>query len=90
MNSFLHETPDSRMAGPSASNSILKSGAQTPGATSKILRWKDLEAAVMQVTSSTGREARDLENMFEAEGQAYLTEGRIHENEECDIEELFV
>jgi hypothetical protein len=91
MNTLLYGASISGLLGQSASPSILKSsGTQTPAPASKVLRWKDLEAAAMedQVQEIEGLSTRSI--FATQERQDVLTMGDSWDNEGDYLEELFV
>ena len=79
-----HSTPASKLT---------PSGAQTPAPTSKVLRWKDMEAAAAEA----GRLADELEDdtresLFGMEEDRHdvLNGGELWDDERVHVEELFV
>jgi hypothetical protein len=89
MNTFIYGNSITGSLGRNNSTSVLKSsGAQTPAPTSKVLRWKDLEAAAAEAANqmydvSTGR-------VFgTGEGRRDLGD-ELWEDDDFDSEELFV
>lgn len=94
MNNLLYGNNSNGSVGRIASTLAFKSsGARTPAPASKVLRWKDLEAATAEVAAMTGqREALSTRSVFGTEeGRRDVLNGdELWEDERVDVEELFV
>ena len=90
MNTLLYGTTPPLLLTRNNSSSILKSsGYNTPAPTSKVLRWKDLEATSRATINEPGLAQSSVQSVFGTEEgeKDLLTMDEIWENEE---EELFV
>ena len=88
MKVLLYGTSLSAILARSSSNTVLKSsGSRTPAPTSKVLRWKDLEAAA--VADAAGLEQSSVQSVFGTEegDRDLLNYDGMWENE---LEELSV
>jgi hypothetical protein len=93
MNTLLYGNSLNAFLGKNASASILKSsGTRTPLPASKVLRWKDLEAAALEV-ANPGEELEIVSEHSEvkSEGGMDVLHGEdFSDGELQDVEELFV
>ena len=94
MNALLHGPAAlGQLGNATPTTKVTPSGAQTPAPTSKVLRWKDMEAAVTEA----GRLVDELEDdtglsLFGTEeGRHDVLNGEeLWDDERVDVEELFV
>jgi hypothetical protein len=94
MNTLLYGNSLSTFLGKNESTSILKSsGTRTPAPTSKVLRWKDLEAAALEVAQAS-EELEMVSGQSEfgtEEARPESLQGEIfRDDNEHYVEELFV
>ena len=76
----------------STTSALKSSGMRTPAPTTKVLRWKDLEATATASAMTDRRDNMSTRSIFGTEEgeQDLFYDGNLWEGERFDSEELFV